>query len=195
MDPWTWGTPLWTLLHSAAAAAPSRRHDSIGKLIVSFGGALPCCKCRSSVRMLWKSQQGIALQDDFERVWMLHNAVNRKLGKPELPFDNAQRIWSTRCAAPTDLLTALLCTACHYRKCTRSDKQVCYEAMWRHTAELCRVVPSLAPLAKPLSNAASRGTDQLAEHTNNLRNEYLRRDGIPTTTLREARMSFRKRAR
>jgi len=105
-------------------------------------------------------------------MWMLHNAVNRKLGKPELPLHRARLRWSVSTVDPIALLDALLIVAYNYRNCKLQNKLAAYRALWEAVGTLCAHHCALTALSAPLRAAArAKGTGStLACKTNELRN-------------------------
>lgn len=117
-----WGPVLWRAIHELAAGypdAPSPARQSATRLLFSaLAGALPCDDCGAHfadlVPMIDVRSRDALLRSTVD----VHNAVNRRLGKPELTYAQAvaeMNRTNTRCqlgggvttpAAPTSATTA-----------------------------------------------------------------------------------------
>lgn len=175
MDPAAWGPPLWALLHSAAHQ--NRSHQSIRAALRAMRTCLPCCHCRGSLRVLLPQVEALQLPNDAEMLWALHNAVNRKLGKPEVRFVTAVRRWDvmTGVVDPIALLDSLLITAHNFEACGTKAKLRAYKDLWRAVADMCATVCTVSQLAGPLRGAArARSGAGIAKATNRARSAMLR---------------------
>lgn len=193
MDPVAWGPPLWSLLHAAARSAT--RVPSVHAALQAMHSTLPCCKCRSSLRSFYRAITSLPLDSDFALTWMLHNAVNRKLGKAELTLARAERRWATATApvCPLALLDAMLIVAHNYGGCRRKDKRQQYAALWAAVADMCDAVCSVRHLAPELRLAGAQpGGAKLAAATNDVRTAELGRRGCAAAafTAQEARRHY-----
>lgn len=88
-----WGPRAWREWHEAAIFYPARpaKADAeamalrLGRMIAG----LPCARCRRHAAEHVRAdppdlRSSLAFQ---AWVWRFHNSVNRRLGKPELPYD------------------------------------------------------------------------------------------------------------
>lgn len=84
------GREAWTSLHQYQGCSPTFVRDW-EKLIPSY-----CCSCRKDYEELKKLHPFDYSTPDrfFLSGIALHNAVNRKLGKPEVSIDEARKIWN-----------------------------------------------------------------------------------------------------
>lgn len=102
-----WGPRRWTALHTLAIMFPSKplRDDKIAalnriKLIIV---SLPCQECRMHAReYVTKHPPDLGSSEAFQIwMWNFHNAVNARLGKPQMPYDaylaeyNEEICWSS----------------------------------------------------------------------------------------------------
>jgi hypothetical protein len=88
------GPSAWDRMHRAALhGEPSRFRGVVDGII----GGLPCGECAIDARAFVGNHPppkgGNAEQ--FEWSWRFHNAVNRKLGKPELNIEAAARLYQS----------------------------------------------------------------------------------------------------
>jgi len=88
------GPALWKLLHTRALAPVEDSAAEIRWLYGKFPAGLPeGCTCKTFYfQFLQTTKPDFA--DYFAWTVALHNAVNRKLGKPELTVDAARTLWS-----------------------------------------------------------------------------------------------------
>jgi len=88
MDRQSWGPHFWATLHIAALANGPQFKD----FAETFPGILPCTECSQE---FYKILSMYPVTDDPFR-WSVdvHNAVNRKLGKRVVSYDEAKRRWS-----------------------------------------------------------------------------------------------------
>jgi hypothetical protein len=147
MDPCIWGPPIWKLLHaSATAGAPV---EMIDHTLQTMAHVLPCAKCRNSLAKFLPRLTKLGFEDSATKLWFLHNLVNRKLGKPAMPFRRAERLWETRSvpAAPLELADALAIVDGNYPKCKQAGRSRYYGAWWAQVADLCALHKFLRPVA------------------------------------------------
>ena len=100
-----WGASGWTLLHCVGFSYPeaptyAERRDMLA-FLTSVGYVLPCKKCRAHytayVNTHLRSPDSPALQnrDTLSRFLCdLHNDVNRRLGRPTMPYEDVRRIYT-----------------------------------------------------------------------------------------------------
>ena len=95
-DPVTWGPHVWSTIHTVAKKADfdDCRHHFYA-LLDALEYLLPCETCRldycAQRRLLQGHEKRISA---FEYSVMLHNAVNKKLGKPLLSLEAAVHLWN-----------------------------------------------------------------------------------------------------
>ena len=84
------GREAWTSLHEYQGCSPTFVRDW-EKLIPSYG-----CTCRKDYEEIKKLHPfDYSTPDRFFLSGIhLHNAVNRKLGKPEVSIEDARKIWN-----------------------------------------------------------------------------------------------------
>lgn len=90
------GPPLWTSLHLMSFAYPEQTNDkqlkqNVYNFFKNLGAMLPCTSCRDHFNKnfdnvdLMKNLDG---RENFSRwVYMLHDTVNKQLGKKSPPFE------------------------------------------------------------------------------------------------------------
>jgi hypothetical protein len=81
-----WGPMLWRELHTKTDATP--------EYVASFRSRIPCGDCRKGWDVLQERFPPVYGEGWFEWTWRAHEAVNAHLGKPQVPLDDARRIWS-----------------------------------------------------------------------------------------------------
>lgn len=201
MDPCVWGPPLWSLLHGAAQAQPLRAEAPVRDAIMAMRCVLPCKHCRVSLRRFWEAVSGACFEDPFDLVWLLHNSVNRKLGKPELTHERARRVWSNSVHEPVSALRlaeALVIVDANLatRALGRERRAVlrCYEQWWDAVARLCALVPMLQRTGRLMRRRAQRVTARTAmRRSNSLRTALLRDAGRVDLALTPAQAAARAR--
>jgi len=108
MDPSTWGPHLWIGLHYIALGYPETPSIS-DKMNYKFffenlDKVLPCGKCADH----YKENANTVPVDNyletpaklFEWTVLMHNAVNKILGKPSMTLDEAKTIYSPKHTEP-----------------------------------------------------------------------------------------------
>lgn len=95
MDPHVWGPGAWLFLHSITLNYPHdptpRDKENIVSLFTMVGKNLPCFYCRENYLRHLK-EYPIQTNSKIELVnWLIdvHNDVNKELGKPVLPRQEA----------------------------------------------------------------------------------------------------------
>lgn len=94
---------LWHALHLAGAHAVDESGMRFFKRLVDiYCKSFPCVKCREHLRKFRDNHpltQYVSMKENGREVgmaqwtWLLHNSVNRRLGKPEMSWDTFSRIW------------------------------------------------------------------------------------------------------
>ena len=78
------GPALWREIHTATEPTP--------EFIANIQQRLPCGPCKSSMAEYLRDNPP-DYENWFDWAWRLHNAVNAKLGHPEVGLDEAKKIW------------------------------------------------------------------------------------------------------
>jgi len=104
MDPSIWGPHLWTGLHYVAlgypggASATDRAHYKA--FYEGLSNVLPCGKCVQHYIQLLKESPIDAYLDTadtlFEWTVIIHNAVNKRLGKKEVSLEQAKTLYPAK---------------------------------------------------------------------------------------------------
>ena len=88
---------MWNLLHSASLCSTCKdkttRNRLFTDLLDTFRHVCPCEVCKSSFNE-FLTMETFNKENDFEPetfAWELHNAVNSKLGKPLVTFENVYK--------------------------------------------------------------------------------------------------------
>ena len=89
---------MWNLLHTTSLTSPTRGSPEdtakFKRVLETFRQACPCSVCRSSFNELLSMEKFDTSSAQFEPgvfAWELHNAVNTKLGRPEVTYENMYR--------------------------------------------------------------------------------------------------------
>ena len=108
IDPALWGKSFWDTLHYAAAGYPAspsdERQKSATMFFSSFADVLPCNECRDHATAYVRAKPPSVTSKDALLKWTLdfHNAVNVKLGMPQLSLGAIRVKYLPRAvAAPT----------------------------------------------------------------------------------------------
>lgn len=111
-NPNVWGPGYWNLYHTLAYdARTTEAFDNFMKQFKFSCNRLPCGLCRDSAvayirdnppdnyrfHMLEGSRRNIGA---FYYVWEFHNWVNRKKGRPEVPFEVAYNTYKSQACPP-----------------------------------------------------------------------------------------------
>jgi hypothetical protein len=97
---WVWGPRGWYWLHTAAIGYPARptRDDArvAFRRIWAFVTHLPCAECRGhATRYVLRRPPNLASTDALQAwVWGFHNAVNRRLGRPAVSYEEYRRLYA-----------------------------------------------------------------------------------------------------
>lgn len=103
MDTRVWGPHAWEYLHTLTFNYPTNPTDKDKQTFISYmdltSKTLPCTTCRVHFAKLLKkypTEQYVANRDTLSR-WlvMLHNSVNKRLGKPVVKYDNVKQKYET----------------------------------------------------------------------------------------------------
>ena len=90
MDPPSWGPYYWALLHISALTNTA----GFPELVQLFPALIPCPTCSEDFR---KIIEEYPLTGNYF-AWSVdvHNMVNRKLGKPQVGYEDARRQWTVK---------------------------------------------------------------------------------------------------
>lgn len=101
MDPNSWGPYFWKTIHAAAIEAdrqytqdPLQAKEHFSKFLHELSYILPCETCRGHMQAYLKTNP-ITESDFFLWSFQFHNAVNYRLGKIQLNYEDALHQWST----------------------------------------------------------------------------------------------------
>jgi len=101
--PENWGPHLWKSIHYIALGFPDKPSysdkDDYKTFFMNLDKVIPCFKCSVNYKKHLKELPSIdafltSNMKLFEWTWMLHNIVNRDLGKKTMPLDAALRIYT-----------------------------------------------------------------------------------------------------
>jgi hypothetical protein len=153
---------------------------------------LPCSKCRQSLAVILKGMEGLRFESVFEVTWMVHNYVNRKLGKPLLLLSRASRLWDVASAPgdPLSLVDSLVIIDTNYTQCGAVDKRTAYKAFWNAVRYLC----ALSPVMRPLSVSMARVGGPGCKRANSVRTALLDAHRVPELKLTTRSAARRARA-
>lgn len=97
MNSFVWGSDMWNLLHATSLQSPTRGsaddETKFKRVLNGFRHACPCSLCKTSFQHLLEMEK-FNLRDRINPAvfaWELHNAVNTKLGRPEVTYENVFR--------------------------------------------------------------------------------------------------------
>lgn len=88
-----WGNGTWFTIHLMARWANTKETVAYFNLWIKYlAGKLPCAECSKH------AQEYIAAnppeeEDPFVWAWKFHNAVNRRLSKPELEYNTVRDLY------------------------------------------------------------------------------------------------------
>lgn len=102
-SPELWGGPFWTVLHTVAYDYPTDHvtqedRARARRFVRVFGENLPCGVCQHHFEQMLREHplddQVLSGRDSFV-AWAnkLHNEVNVRKGKPEVPVSECNRLW------------------------------------------------------------------------------------------------------
>jgi len=94
MDPTQWGPYYWAVLHIAALS----NSPGFPALVQLFPALIPCPTCSEDFRKIIKEYPPTG--DYFTWSVDVHNMVNKKLGKPQVSYEDARRQWTTPTIKP-----------------------------------------------------------------------------------------------
>lgn len=112
-----WGPKAWGFLHAISFRYPEenaskQKRLSVYQLLTSLEKLLPCERCRKHFAVYMKdTSTGIAgassrhLRNRLSfATWMVdfHNAVNKRLGKPEMTFEEVEDVYSGDYVCPAE---------------------------------------------------------------------------------------------
>lgn len=127
IDPKVFGPGTWTVSHILAIVCDENDdHEFYCKLMDRLIHGLPCSKCRRhAVKYLSKNPIDGGSSSLF--VWSVdfHNAVNKRLGKPIMPYAQAKELYEN-----TELIikNKEASTTCKITVVTAGDAETCQDA-------------------------------------------------------------------
>jgi len=95
-----WGPKGWNWLHVLAINYPPAPTLPAARLtfrrIWNFAAHLPCIECRwHATRHILRHPPDLSGTEALQAwVWAFHNAVNARLGKPQVPFERYLRLYA-----------------------------------------------------------------------------------------------------
>ena len=103
MSPNTWGPPTWLFLHTLAQNIKdsqfSKIKEDIIQSIIFMCRYLPCPTCATHAIQFWNSidRQRIRNKRDLINVlFMFHNTVNKRVGKPRFIYDSLPLVYGNK---------------------------------------------------------------------------------------------------
>lgn len=115
MQPSLWGPHLWRAIHYIALGFPENPEPLIQsqykEFYLNLWKFIPCLKCSLNYK---RHLQEIAPIDDylysprdlFMWTWMMHNLVNKELGKSEIDFDTAYAMYQAPSSLNAPVITS-----------------------------------------------------------------------------------------
>ena len=97
-----WGTYLWGFIHTITIIDYERNeeyNDNIKNLLINLENCFPCPSCKLMYKKYVKYLNKLDLSKSmvlFKWSVDLHNAVNKKLNKPEWTYEMALLKWSNQ---------------------------------------------------------------------------------------------------
>lgn len=95
-----WRPSMWKLLHSLAAVSDPRlgKDDPFWVFYAAMPKLIPCSTCRNewiamSKRTPIERFMSRPAEDVLRMTVDMHNEVNRRLGKPEVSFEDAKKLY------------------------------------------------------------------------------------------------------
>lgn len=96
MDPRLWGPPCWETMHAITFTYPESNpnkqdREHMAQFFYGLADVLPCYTCRTHFNKMLdehRIEKNLDSRDALTR-WLVdrHNDVNRRLGKPQVPYD------------------------------------------------------------------------------------------------------------
>jgi len=103
--PTTFGPYFWSVIHMTALSANEgishEKKEAYIRFFEAMPDVLPCSMCGKHLKENLKLLP-VDTDDMFRWSIDLHNLVNSQLNKPEVPYEQAYRYWSARCARGPD---------------------------------------------------------------------------------------------
>lgn len=89
-----WGPGRWQSIHvTAADVDTSEKFKFFCSWVRNQIEHLPCQECVDHAKEYLKSNPPEKAEDAFIWAWRFHNAVNRRLGKPEMEYTTVKQIY------------------------------------------------------------------------------------------------------
>lgn len=101
-----WGPCMWRSIHSMAAVYTPENASSFYNFIVSLMSILPCASCRNNLRKNLREIPPLKdyLDDNqklFYWTYLLHDKVNKELGKKSPPYQKVKEVYFGRLNSKT----------------------------------------------------------------------------------------------
>ena len=101
-----WGPSLWNTLHTISFYYPDNptreQRMSAWNFFSSLDNLLPCPQCCEHCKQYLQENPPLVHNKDILSRWVInfHNAVNRRLGKPEWTYEQAKQKYNINNACP-----------------------------------------------------------------------------------------------
>lgn len=92
INPEAFGPYYWAVIHLACLSGA----DGLQEFVDSLPGILPCPDCKEHLKENLKTLP-FDSKDPFRWSVKLHNIVNKRLRKPQIPYEKAHDYWSNLC--------------------------------------------------------------------------------------------------
>lgn len=92
-----WGNILWSFIHTITVTNNYENTLTVKKILGNITNIIPCGSCIGTYKIYLERLGSLDLTQPmvlFRWSVDLHNAVNKKLGKPEWNYEDARKHWS-----------------------------------------------------------------------------------------------------
>lgn len=87
IPPSTWGPHFWSTLHIACLGCQD--YKALAEFVEGYVYIIPCLSCRQHFEQVLVENPVPETGDFFQWSVDVHNIVNKRLGKPEVSYDDA----------------------------------------------------------------------------------------------------------
>lgn len=87
VPPSKWGPHFWSTLHIACLACQD--YKALAEFVEGYVYIIPCLSCRQHFEQVLVENPVPETGDFFQWSVDVHNIVNKRLGKPEISYDDA----------------------------------------------------------------------------------------------------------
>lgn len=116
MDPASWGPQLWSSLHYIALGYPdhpsSLDKQNYKAFFESLDNVLPCHKCAQHYKATVEAMPIAPFLDSAHRLFewtvAVHNAVNQRLGKPQITVAEARGLYTGKATSSAAIPWAIV---------------------------------------------------------------------------------------